>query len=93
MGLMYILLPLIFSSFNRLKLTQRVLLCRMMTAFMCVNLLLTSAALLRWQERVVEASPASNAIEAYLDQSWPDERMRKRFPNMEFTGSADDTSL
>ncbi len=93
MGLMYILLPLIFSSFNRLKLTQRVLLCRMMTAFMCVNLLLTSAALLRWQERVVEASPASNAIETYLDQSWPDERMRKRFPNMEFTGSADGTSL
>lgn len=91
--LMYILLPLIFSSFNRMKLTKRVLLYRAMTAFMCVNLLLTSAALLRWQERVQDNSPASNAVEVYLDQNWPDERMRERFPNMEFVGCADDVSL
>lgn len=93
MGLMYIILPLLFKGFNRLKMNRRTLLCRAMTVFMCVNLLLTSAALLRWQERVLDNSPASNAVEAYLDQTWPNERMRERFPNMEFVGNADDASL
>lgn len=84
MALMYIILPLLFSSFNRLHLMQRRTLCRVVSAFMCVNLLLTCAALLRWQERTVDASPASNAVETYLDRRWPDERMRERFPNMQF---------
>lgn len=84
MALMYIILPVLLSLFNRLHLMQRRTLCRCVSAFMCVNLLLTCAALLRWQERTLEATPASNAIEFILDQRWPDERMRERFPNMQF---------
>ena len=84
MALMYIILPVLFSGFNRLHLMQRRTLCRVVSAFMCVNLLLTCAALLRWQERTLDASPADNAVETFLDRRWPDERMRERFPNMQF---------
>lgn len=84
MALMYILLPVLLSGFNRLHLMHRRTLCRVVSAFMCANLLLTCAALLRWQERTVEASPASNAVEVLLDRRWPDERMHQRFPNMQF---------
>lgn len=84
MALMYAVLPLLLRSFNRLHLQQRTVLCRAATAFMCVNLLCTSIALMRWQERVIHAAPAKNAVEAYLDHRWPDERMQARFPNMQF---------
>ncbi len=85
MALMYLLLPVLLSVFNRLRLGSRPLLCRTAALFMCVNLLWTGVALLRWQERVSTASPASNAVEAWMDHRWPDDRMRERFPNMTFT--------
>lgn len=88
MVLMYSILPVLLSAFNRMRLSRRTTLCRAAAAFMCVNLLMTSIALLRWQERMQSAEPASNAIEAYMDRRWPDERMRERFPNMTFVGSA-----
>lgn len=88
MALMYGILPLLLSFFNRMRLSSRTALCRAAAAFMCVNLLVTSIALLRWQERVQSADPASNAVEAYMDRRWPDERMQERFPNMVFVGSA-----
>lgn len=83
LALMYVLLPLILKGFNRLQLDRRAGACRVMTVFMCVNLLLTSAALMRWEDRMQE-KPARNAIEAYLDRVWDDERMQERFPNMRF---------
>ena len=82
---MYLLLPLILRSFNRLQLNRRMRLCRAAAVFMAVNLLLTSVALLRWHERVMTAAPASNRVELWLDHAWPDERMNSRFPNMVFT--------
>ena len=85
MALMYLLLPGLLSAFNRLRLGNRPLLYRTAALFMCVNLLWTGVALLRWQERVTAATPASNAVEAWLDHRWPDDRMRERFPNMTFT--------
>lgn len=87
MVLMYGILPLLLRAFNRMHLNSRTTLCRMTAAFMCVNLLMTSIALMRWQERVHFDTPASNAVEAYMDKHWPDERMRERFPNMEFVDS------
>ena len=91
MALMYLLLPVALSVFNCLQLGSRPLLCRAAAAFMCVNLLWTGVALLRWQERVSTAAPAGNAVEAWMDHRWPDERMRERFPNMVFP-HADDAS-
>lgn len=84
MGAMYALLPVLLRSFNRMHLQNRTMLCRAAAVFMCVNLLMTSFALLRWQERVTASTPASNRVEAWLDRSWPDERMQSRFPNMVF---------
>jgi len=84
MALMYGLLPLLLCAFNRLRLGENRLLCRAAAAFMAINLLATSIALMRWQERTASAEPASNAVEAYMDTHWPDERMRERFPNMVF---------
>ncbi len=86
MALMYLLLPLLLSGFNRLHLSDHLLLYRATAVFMCVNLLWTGAALLRWQERTLHSTPASNAVEAYMDRAWPDERMQERFPNMTFVG-------
>lgn len=90
MALMYGILPLLLRLFNRMHLSSRTVLCRAAAAFMCVNLLATSIALMRWQERVCFNEPASNAIEAYMDRRWPDERMRERFPNMVFVSENDD---
>ena len=88
MALMYVILPVLLGFFNLMHLSSRVTLCRAAAAFMCVNLLMTSIALLRWEERVRSAEPASNAVEAYMDRRWPDEQMQKRFPNMVFVSSA-----
>ena len=90
MALMYAVLPLLLSAFNRLHLGSRTMLCRVTAAFMAVNLVATSIALLRWHERVACAEPASNIVEAYMDAHWPDERLQERFPNMKFVSSAPD---
>lgn len=84
MALMYVILPLLLQGIRKMHLDSRTTLCRVAAAFMCVNLLCTSIALMRWHERVINASPAGNAVEAYFDNKWPDERMQSRFPNMQF---------
>ncbi len=52
--------------------------------FMFVNLLVSAAAVKRWQQRA-DSVPAQNRVERALDQSFGDERMEKLFPNMQFT--------
>lgn len=93
MAMLHLALPLLMRAYARLKLDRRLVLCRAVTAFMCVNLLVTSIALMRWHERTAESSAASNAVEAWMDAHWPDERMQQRFPNMEFIGSQDASGL
>lgn len=87
MALMYLLLPVSLRFLNRLQIGNRPLLCRLVAVFMAANLLWTGAALLRWQERVTRTTPPSNAVEAWMDHHWPDERMQERFPNMVFTAA------
>ncbi len=82
--LMYALLPVLLKGFNRLGLARRRVLLGICTVFMCINLTLTCAALIRWQERVQTAEPAGSTLEIWLDQAWPDERLQARFPNMRF---------
>lgn len=43
----------------------------------------TSAAVMRWSERI-DGEPPSNVIEEIMDDRFPDERMRWIFPNMKF---------
>ncbi len=57
--------------------------CILFTAFMVINLLVTSAALVRWKNRVHKI-PASSHTEQWLDETYDDERMTKRFPRFVF---------
>lgn len=47
------------------------------------NLLVTSAAVSRWQSRLLGAEP-KNRIEKRIDEVYGDERMKKIYPNMVF---------
>ncbi len=47
------------------------------------NLLVTSAAVSRWQSRLLGAEP-KNRIEKRVDEVYGDERMKKIYPNMVF---------
>ena len=55
----------------------------LLVAFMIANIVMTSLSLARWVERIQD-KPASNGIENWLDDHFPDERMEKIFANMEF---------
>lgn len=56
----------------------------LLVAFMIANIVMTSLSLARWVERIQD-KPASNGIENWLDDHFPDERMEKIFANMEFS--------
>lgn len=91
LALMYLILPLVIRLFEGLHLDRRRTACRLMTAFMAVNLLLTSCALMRWEARL-QGKPADNAFEMAIDHYWNDDWMRERFPNMEFVSVTDDAT-
>ncbi len=51
--------------------------------FMAVNSLVSLAAVTRWSERVYGVE-ADSALEEFIDERFPDERMERVYPNMEF---------
>ena len=55
----------------------------LLTAFMLVNTLMTGLTAMRWLERR-QGQPPSNAVEAYFDAHYPDERMAQIFSNLVF---------
>ena len=52
-------------------------------AFLIINSVVTLAAVTRWSQRLQGEEP-SNAVEEFIDQRFPDERMERIFANMEF---------
>lgn len=54
-----------------------------LVVFMVFNTVATGLTVLRWSARV-DDKPASNIIEEYIDEHYPDERMEKIFANLEF---------
>ncbi|HIS96317.1 MAG TPA: putative ABC transporter permease [Candidatus Ventricola gallistercoris] len=52
--------------------------------FMVFNSVMTGLTALRWVNRR-QGEPPRNAIEAYFDEHYPDERMQRIFSNLEFT--------
>lgn len=58
--------------------------CGVLTVFMVINLVVTSAAITRWRTRD-EAPQPSNAAIQWLDEHYDDQTMERIFPNMEFT--------
>jgi len=53
-------------------------------AFMVFNSIMTLLVVNRWQERYVDKQPPSNVFEEYVDEHYPDERMKKILPNFTF---------
>lgn len=62
-----------------------------LAVFMVFNTLMTGISVLRWAERRSGVEPG-NAVEAYFDAHYPDERMQKIFSNLEFTDGEPDTA-
>ena len=56
----------------------------MLLVFMVFNTAMTGLTALRWTARR-HGVPAQNALDAYIDAHYPDERMQKIFANAEFT--------
>lgn len=59
--------------------------CVLLSVFMLFNFVLSSAAVLRWRERLVDKQMPSNALEQFLDDNYDDEAMRKNYPNLKFS--------
>ncbi|MCM1082246.1 MAG: putative ABC transporter permease [Clostridium sp.] len=57
--------------------------CICFSMFMAVNLLVTSVCIFRWSKRHQGISP-HNAIEQYIDKTWDDRCMQKRFCEWRF---------
>ena len=53
--------------------------CNALILFMLFDVIVSAAALMRYQERQYEIEP-SHAIEVFLDEHFPDERMKKIYP-------------
>ncbi|MBQ8638266.1 MAG: putative ABC transporter permease [Lachnospiraceae bacterium] len=53
--------------------------CNLLIVFMIINCLISGAALLRYRARNA-GEPAKNAVEAFLDERFDDERMDKIYP-------------
>ena len=56
----------------------------LLVLLMLSNTLLTSAAMLRYTDRMND-SPGTSTLEAYLDEHYPDSYMEHRWPNMKVT--------
>jgi len=76
--------PLFILFFSKMQGTVWTFACVILTVFMVANLLLTSVAVLRWGERVKDASPASNIVEEFFDEHYDNDKMSYIFTNMKF---------
>lgn len=60
-----------------------------LAALLAFDMAMTGMSILRWAERRQDKEP-SNALEAYFDRHYPDERMEKIFTNLEFVDERDE---
>ena len=83
LGLMWIkeIFPRLSNLIERMpnKIGRRVTIA--LAVFMVFNILVSSAAALRMEARKTNPVP-SNALEQLLDDRFPDERMKKIYPNL-----------
>lgn len=57
-----------------------------LTLFMVWNVLVSAAALGRWDQRQMGVPPR-NAVEVFLDRHFPDKRMRRNYSTLTFVGT------
>lgn len=76
--------PVLNRLFEKMKGKGWRIACMGMTAFMVVNLLVTSIAVTRWRNRMA-GEETDNSVLQWLDDTYDDQTMKKLFPNMQFT--------
>ncbi|MDD3692359.1 MAG: putative ABC transporter permease [Oscillospiraceae bacterium] len=83
LGLLWVkeLFPRLSSLLDRIPARINKWLTVILSAFMLFNMLISLLALERQSQRRVEAKPA-NAIARFLDKQYPDEFLKKKYPNM-----------
>lgn len=59
------------------------IICTALSLFMVVNLIYTSFCILRWSQRFRGIEPRDQG-DVYIDQTWDDDRMQKRFCEWRF---------
>jgi uncharacterized membrane protein len=60
-------------------------LVRGLSVFMLFNILISGLALARYHQRTGKGEAPSSALELFLDQRFPDERIERIYPNMKLT--------
>lgn len=82
---------LVFPSLNSLFAAMRSRLwtvaCVVISVFMLVNLMVSAAAVLRWEQRA-EGVPAANSIEQTLDSAYGNDFMTRHYPRIQFADAA-----
>lgn len=76
-----LLYPKICQGLSRIKLKRERFIVGLLTGLFIINMALSAAAVFRWNERQQDL-PASNAIETWLDQHYPNDHMEVVYPNM-----------
>lgn len=82
-GFSRLLYPFLQKAFSHIHGGYIGTFCFLLSIFMLANILVSSAAVLRWRERTV-GKPASTSVEHYLDRRFDDERMHRIYKNMRF---------
>lgn len=59
--------------------------CIAMSVFMAVDIMLSAAAVIRWENRTRNDSPASNNVQRILDRVYNDQTMETIYQNMRFS--------
>ncbi len=79
----FLLYPLLTQLFIKYHCSINTVICIGLSVFLIANMTVSSLAVHRWRERNRNEAP-SNSIEAVLDKTYDDNRMRKIYSNMRF---------
>ena len=79
----YLLVPLIQNLFSLLQGRPWRIAAACVTVFMVLNIVLTAMCLVRWKDRH-EGVPPRNRVEAFIDATYPDDKMETRFCEWSF---------
>ena len=61
-----------------------VIVCRVLVVFMVFDIGMSGLALARYSERQAGNGAVQSRLERYLDQHFPDEKMKEIYPNAKF---------
>lgn len=77
-----VLYPFLSSWIERIPRRAGTVLLWCMVAFMSVNIVVSSLAMYRYQQRQTSTVPAGNTVMQWVDKQFPDERIEQRYPNL-----------